>query len=223
MKKKLLSLVLAGAMVASTSVSAFADGEISQTPSTATNPQEFTVTNTEADANIGIEGRIANGQNELPPSTISVTVPTSATFTVDKNGTLIGANINITSNSDTAVKVIAHKFKDATGESNIHVVDSQTLAGENAKEATASRKKVSLKLIGEDNSVSLKTSEGTGICALNANDENIDENKKVLGTVKTGKSLNLSLQGEGVTAKQAPALDKAVSDTFTLTLKLKKA
>lgn len=222
MKKKLLSLVLAGAMVASTSVSAFA-ADISQTPSTATNPQDFTVTDTEADANIGIEGRIADGQNQLPPSTISVTVPTSASFTVDKAGTLIGANINITSNSDTAVKVIAHKFKDATGESNINVVDSDTLASENRKEASASRKKVSLKLIGEDNSVSLKTSEGTGICALDTSNESIDENKRVLGTVKTGKSLNLSLQGEGVTATQAPALDKAVSDTFTLTLKLKKA
>lgn len=222
MKKKLLSLVLAGAMVASTSVSAFA-ADISQTPSTATNPQDFTVTDTEADANIGIEGRIADGQNQLPPSTISVTVPTSASFTVDKAGTLIGANINITSNSDTAVKVIAHKFKDATGESNINVVDSDTLASENRKEASASRKKVSLKLIGEDNSVSLKTSEGTGICALDTSNESIDENKRVLGTVKTGKSLNLSLQGEGVTASQAPALDKAISDTFTLTLKIKKA
>lgn len=223
MKKKLLSLVLAGAMVASTSVTAFADGEISQTPSTANNPQEFTVTKTEADANIGIEGRIADNLNNLPPSTISVTVPTSASFTVDKDGTLIGANINITSNSDTAVKVIAHKFKDATGEKNINVVDSGALANENSSGASASRKKVSLKLIGEDNSVSLKTSDGTGICELDTNNESIGEDKKVLGTVKSGKSLNLSLQGEGVTASEAPPIDKAVSDTFTLTLKLKKA
>ena len=217
MKKKLLSLVLAGAMVASTSVSAFA-ADISQTPSTATNPQDFTVTDTAADANINIEGRIANNQNQLPPSTISVSVPTAASFTVDKSGNLIGANINITSQGDGEVEVLAYKFTDTTGDKNINVVDSDTLKSE-----STDRKKVSLSLQGNTKTVSLITqtsSNTSGICNFETSDEASTDEAKKVGTVSSTNPLTLRLEGKAVTG--GTPLDKAVSDTFTLTLKLKK-
>lgn len=225
MKKKLLSLVLAGAMVASTSVSAFADTEISQTPSTATGQQEVNVTNTAGNAEIEIEGKIANNQNQLPPSTISVTVPTNASFTVDKDGKLIGANINITSQGDAEVEVLAYKFKDISGASDINVLNSDELRSENAKGSTADRKKISLSLAGNENKVSLITatsSNTSGICKFNTSDEPTSDEDKKLGTVNSNKPLTLRLEGEGVTDSQAPALTAPVKDSFTLTLKLKK-
>ena len=231
MKKKLLSLVLAGAMVASTSVSAFAEvqtsqtpstGEISQTPSTATGRQEVNVTNTEGEANIGIEGKIANGQNVLPPSTINVTVPTNASFTVDKNGKLIGSNINITSQGDGEVEVIAYKFNDITGTNNINVVDADTLASENRKTDDANRKMVALRLRGGEGAVSLKseTTNGSGICEVGTSNEINFSTAKVIGKVKTGQTLTLSLEGDAVV--KGTALAEAMSDNFTLTLKLRK-
>lgn len=234
MKKKLLSLVLAGAMVATTSVSAFAEqqtpqvpptGEISETPSPATGQQKVNVTNTAENAEIEIEGKIANNQNQLPPSTISVTVPTNASFTVNNNGKLIGANINITSQGDGEVEVLAYKFKDISGASDINVLNSDELRSENAKGTTANRKNISLSLAGNENKVSLITatsSNESGICKFNTSEKLTNDEDKKLGTVNSNKPLTLKLEGEGITNSQAPALTDPVKDSFTLTLKLKK-
>lgn len=241
MKKKLLSLVLAGAMVASTSVSAFAseplapsqgagsNATLSQTPPQATGSKEYKVTETDANAEIKIEGRIANDKNVLPQSTISVTVPTAASFTVDNTGKLIGSTITITSEGTEEVEVLAYKFNDSTGDEGIKVVDSKTLSDENS-ETTPNRKMVSLSLRGE-NTVSLITDSSTntnsatnknksGIYKYNTKDEATEDSDRKVGTVSSSKSLTLNLEGKAVTGGRA--LGDAVSDNFTLTLKLKK-
>lgn len=218
MKKKLLSLVLAGAMVASTSVSAFAD-TVSSEIYEAKGGTTYNVTD-ERDADIKIEGKIADDNNEVTPSTISVTVPTAAKFTVDSEGNLIGSNINITSQGDTQVQVIAHRFTDATKENDINAVSLSELEQENGKsrEQDIDRNKVYLKLTGDDGAFSLQSTKG--VCEL-TNSTTIDEDaNKVLGTVGNGKDLQLRLEGKAVTA--GDSLASPVSDSFTLTLKLKK-
>ena len=222
MKKKLLSLVLAGAVVASTSVSAFA-ATISQTPFEANGGNSYNVTTTEADANISVEGNIANSTNQLPPSTINVTVPTAAKFTVDKDGKLIGSNIAITSQGDADVAVMAYKFADTTKENYINVVDADNLKSENAKSDNVDRKKVALRLIGDEGSVSLKTetnNSSNGIYKLNTTDAASEESDRTLGKVRNGKTLTLRLEGDAVTA--GSSLTDPIEDTFTLILKLKK-
>uniref|UniRef100_UPI0026DA946E hypothetical protein n=1 Tax=uncultured Clostridium sp. TaxID=59620 RepID=UPI0026DA946E len=63
---------------------------------------------------ISITGNIANITDEIAPSTISVTIPTMATFTVFKNKNVEAATINITSDSEQKVQVTAYKFADPT-------------------------------------------------------------------------------------------------------------
>lgn len=239
MKKKLLSLVLAGAMVASTSVSAFAETQksqgdqqtaqtetqIPQTPTAATGEKKVDVTDTEGSANIKIEGRIADNNNKLPASTISITVPTNASFTVDKDGKLIGSTIRITSQSTEEVEVMAHEFTDSTKDQDIKVVSSEDLAQENQNKSNADRKKVSLSLKGEK-TVSLITdssinSTGNGIYQYNTKIPARDEDKK-LGTVTSNEPLVLNLEGQGVVSTNPDQLAAKVKDTFTLTLKFKK-
>lgn len=233
MKKKLLSLVLAGAMVASTSVSAFAEVEtsqtpetqISQTPTAATGQRKVDVTDTEGSADIEIEGKIADDKNKLPASTISITVPTNASFTVDKNGKLIGSTITITSQSTEEVEVMAHEFTDSTEDQDIKVISLGELAVENQKLDHADRKKVSLSLKGKK-TVSLITDSNTnankkGIYKYNTTTEAGDEDKK-LGTVTSNEPLVLNLEGAGVASTHADGLDAPLKDTFTLTLKFKK-
>lgn len=224
MKKKLLSLVLAGAMVASTSVSAFAtEAEISKTPFEAIGGNSHSVTETGADAEINIEGKIADSENKLPSSTINVTVPTIAKFTVDKNGKLVGTNINITSQSSDEVEVLAYKFYDVTGEKDINVVDANALKTENEKVPGSNdidRKKVSLRLKGNRGTVSLKTSNNSGICKLGTSEEISNDDEKLVGTVVNGRDLKLSLEGDAVTVGNP--LTNSISDNFTLTLKLRK-
>lgn len=231
MKKKFLSLMMAAAMVATTSVSAFASEaeqqtqtpQISQTPSEASNPREYNVTDTEVDAEVTIDGKIANSLNKLPTSTISVSVPTAASFTVDKDGNLVGSDIKITSQGSEEIAVLAHKFVDKTGDKQINVVDTEALKLDNAKDNNADRKKVSLTLEGNERAVSLITApeNKSGICKFDTSEEAQEQDKRI-GTVSVNKPLKLKLRGKGITAVNAQTLSDPISDSFTLTLKLKK-
>lgn len=207
MKKKFLSLMMAAAVVASTSVSAFAAG----------NEQSYDVPSKgEKEAQVTITGNIADQNDHIVPGTISVTVPTAANFTVDKEGKLKGSKIIIKNNGDEAVSVIAHKFIDTTKNSKITVVKESDIDGSNTD-----RTKVSLTLKGSQASVTLKSednSSGKGIYELNS-DTQVGENT-VLGNVTAEQPLTLSLEGTAGTS--GAALTQAVDDTFTLILKLKR-
>lgn len=208
MKKKFLSLMMAAAVVATTSVSAFA----------ADVNQSYDVTeNQEQEAQINIKGDVANNDDNILPSTISVTVPTAATFKVDKNGKLTAPDINITSNSTDKVEVIAYSFKDTTPDDGITVVSKTDIGNGESVERT----KVSLTLGGNEDTVTLKSVAGTskGIYKLNGTDA-VEENT-VIGTVTSTAPLKLELTGTA--GKQNAPLTTAVSDKFTLVLKLKKA
>lgn len=104
MKKKLLSLVLAGAMVASTSVSAFADTVVDKNEGT---------------ANVTITGSVDANNGNSPTGTISVSVPTALSFSVNKDGEVSGGNITIANNGVDTVDVTAVKFYDKTPTSKI--------------------------------------------------------------------------------------------------------
>ena len=208
MKKKFLSLMMAAAVVATTSVSAFAAG----------NEQSYDVPSKgEKEAQVTITGNIADEHDQIVPGTISVTVPTAANFTVDKNGKLTASKINITNNGSDAVSVIAHKFIDTTKNSKITVVKEGAVNG-----AATDRTTVSLTLKGSQTSVTLKSEEDysskNGIYELNT-DTPVSENT-VLGNVTAEQPLTLTLEGKGGT--KDPALAQAVDDTFTLILKLKR-
>ena len=86
MKKKLLSLVLAGAMVASTSVSAFAATEDATYNIDSTTSQNHKVT---------ITGDIADEHNATLPSTITVTIPTAMAFKLIKREMLVGEELRL--------------------------------------------------------------------------------------------------------------------------------
>ena len=110
MKKKLLSLVLAGAMVASTSVSAFAD--------------EITIDGNGKEHKIEMTGRVEDQNGNIPSGTITVTVPTSVSFTIDQNGDINAGTIEIVNrNSEKEkVKVIVKEFNDLNPTNGIVLV-----------------------------------------------------------------------------------------------------
>lgn len=208
MKKKFLSLMMAAAVVATTSVSAFAAG----------NEQSYDIPSKgEKEAQVTITGNIADENDHIVPGTISVTVPTAANFTVDKKGNLTASKIKITNNGSDAVSVIAHKFIDTSKNGKITVVKEGEINGEQTDRTT-----VSLTLKGTQTSVTLKSEEDysskNGIYELNT-DTPVRENT-VLGNVTAEQPLTLTLEGKGGTKN--PALTQAVDDTFTLILKLKR-
>ena len=208
MKKKLLSLVLAGAMVASTSVSAFASEN-----------KEVTIQKgQEKEVEVQVTGDITNGSNEVLPSTVTVTVPTSANFRVDKDGVLTSSEMKIVSNGDSPVSVIASEFIDTNGLQGIEVIKSGNIS---------ERNKIKLRLVGGDQDVVLSSEKnGENFGKMYRSDETTPitpgENF-VIGNVTKEKALTLRLEGEGKPLEsESGSATSAISDKFKLRLKIKK-
>lgn len=203
MKKKFLSLMMAAAVVATTSVSAFAD------------EYQLTTAEEEQKVEIGIEGKVENGEGKVLPSTVTVTVPTSLNFTVKKNGTIVSPKIEITNSGNEPVSVIATDFIDTTGKNvGINVT----------KDAPTNRNEVNLRLVGGEQDITL-TSEanGTGQPAgkmYTSDDQAITSDEGILlKNIKAGDSLKLNIDGKGTEAREG---DAGINDTFKLKLKFKK-
>ena len=204
MKKKFLSLMMAAAMVATTSVSAFAD------------ITHQILDSTEKESEITVTGNIADTTDQVAPSTISVTVPTTATFTVFQNKNVEAPTITVKSDSEQKVQVTAYKFADPT-QDQITVVSEAEFAN---KTDTDTNKHVSLKLTGKEGSVVLKSSGGNKGLFQEDGTSNAAENT-LLGTVSKDNPLDLNLVGSVKSDYTAPS--KAISNTFTLVLKLRRA
>lgn len=206
MKKKLLSLVLAGAMVASTSVSAFAADKV--------------VKEENGTANVEISGVLESNSGVSPAGTISVSVPTALNFKVNKDGELTGSEIKITNNGTDAVKITASRFEDKTPGSKITVKQPNNFNG-----ADESRDNVVLRIRGNgDKTAYLKTVEAgngeTGI--INDNGDN-QENGIEISTIESNGEDKLILSGyAGTNTVNGEGGEKGLTDEFTLTLKINK-
>lgn len=211
MKKKLLSLVLAGAMVASTSVSAFA----------ADTGKEYNILNKEeVETPITITGNIQDSTGAVLPSTINVTVPTAAAFTVTSEGNFTSAPIEISSKSDEKVQVTAYSFTDSSEDANITIVGEDELSN---KTNEANNKFMSLKLIGTDGTVYFKsTKEKSGVYKKDGSEYKLTDNP-ILGTVTQNTPLTLNLKGDIKKDDPYSAPSTAISDQFNLVLKIRRA
>lgn len=216
MKKKLLSLVLAGAMVASTSVSAFAADTTVPTKETTIESHE-----NDKEVEIGITGNVVDNQGNTAPGTINVTVPTATTFTVASDGTLSSPNMVITNNSTESIKVKASRFEDSNGEENINVIKKTKFEEDGHTETSNNRGTVWLRLIGATNNLGL-TSEAKGKMYDNDyNDEKTDASDYVLGKINSQDTMTLTLEGKGgVTPTDKYPESKAIQDKFKLVLKI---
>ena len=203
MKKKFLSLMMAAAVVATTSVSAFAA------------EHKLTTLEEEKKVEVEIEGKVEDGSGNVLPSTVTVTVPTSLNFTVTKEGNVVSPGIEITNSGDEPVSVIATDFIDTTGQSDgINVVKGTE---------PAERNQVNLRLVGGEHAITL-TSEANesgkpaGKMYINGNQPSPAEGI-LLKNITAGDSLKLNIEGKG---KAAESGDDAVNDIFKLKLKFKK-
>lgn len=211
MKKKLLSLVLAGAMVASTSVSAFAATDT-----------DTVVKKDNGTANVTINGSVYGNSGEIPSGTINVSVPTALNFKVAQNGDVTGSEIKIVNNGMEAVDISAVSFKDTTPNKNITVMSPSELQnrGENTRD------KVALWISGNRDSeayfksVAIGGSE-SGIID-NSGDPKDSETGIKVSTINPQQSDTLTLRGFAGTQNLEEGVKSGVTDEFTLTLKISK-
>lgn len=225
MKKKLLSLVLAGAMVASTSVSAFA------ATSNGVTTDEVTIGKgeTEKEIQIGIQGNILNEDGNTVPGTISVTVPTATTFSVNaKTGELNSPDMTITNNGEEQIKVTASKFEDSNGREKINIIKKSEFEAENKGVSDHQRGTVWLRLTGDSQNLGLTSeSNGSGNGKMYDNDYNIAKtagDNYEIGQIKSKGTMTLKLEGKGgIGVSDNNSIDTAIQDDFKLVLKISRA
>ncbi|WP_455507214.1 hypothetical protein [Clostridium sp.] len=208
MKKKLLSLVLAGAMVATTSVSAFA------APISTSNGQINGRDDQEYSTNVTITGQVQNDSGLVNPGTLNVSVPTAASFTVKSDNTVQGTNINIVNGGSQDVDVFAYQFIDTSEASGI------TVLGESAI-ATEDRTNVSLKIKGNLSTAYLGSNAGSNKGIYSNADLSQGSGAIKIATVAQNSNENLELSGKAG-QKSGQSISNPVTDTFTLVLKIAK-
>lgn len=185
--------------------------------------QDIITSESTKDAAIKTEGRIKRDAGETPRKTISVTVPTAARFTVNKDADFIGSNINITNNGEEPVDIIVHNFIDVTGDYDIKVVTERAVRQNNSTTRTTDvttyrRNEINLYLQGNSKKLYLgnrKVLESLG-------SENLTtESQKKIAKVLANQTVGLVLDGESGTAELER--NSPIQDRFTLILKIKKS
>lgn len=207
MKKKFLSLMMAAAVVATTSVSAFASENIESVSNGKINGAD----NKEYTTDVTITGDVEDTQGN---GTLSVTVPTAASFRVKNNNTLQGTTINVKNEGTQDIDVFAYQFIDTTKSSKITVLGKDQLG-------SADRTNVSLSIGGNLTTAYLGSTPGTNKGIYK--DENLhEEGEGEIKIAKVAKQSEYGLTLSGEAGKLTNAIDQPVSDNFTLVLKIAK-
>lgn len=210
MKKKFLSLMMAAAVVATTSVSAFA--------------QDYNVIDSEEiEHNVTITGDVANDEDHVKPGTIQVTVPTTTSFQVNKNGEFTAPYIVVNNTGSQKIDVLAYKFTDTNGSSGINIKKKSEVV--TADRANVERNNVSLSLKGNAGTAYFVSDTSQAVAKTGVySDETLaseEANGHKISSVLPNTEDRLVLEGEA--GKKTTGISQPIQDTFTLTLKIKKS
>ncbi len=206
MKKKVLTTAMALAMLAPTATT-FA----STTDKTITGPE-----NIQQNSELQIQGQVHTNAGTAPEGQISVTLPTTVSFVVDKEGNFIAPNtMTITNNSsNVGISVSVASFTDSTQEKGkgITVVNSGELSDKD-------RSFVSLSLVASSsNGGSTVELLSTGVAETELVDIDATSQAGLSLAGQAGKqSYNLGTTGNSEDIDQ-----KGSSDQFSLVFKIAK-
>ena len=186
--------------------------------------QDIITSESTKDSTIKTEGRIKSNAGKTQRKIISVTVPTAAMFTVNKDADFIGSNINIRNNGEEPVDIIINDFIDASGNYDIKVITNESVRKNNSTKRTTDtviyrRNEINLFVIG--NIKKLYLGNGKVLESLGSETNLISDSDKRIAKVLANQTVGLALDGEAGTAdleKNSP-----IKDRFTLILKIKKS
>lgn len=185
------------------------------------NEKDLITSNSTTNSSISTSGRIKSDAGETPKKTISVSIPTSIAFTVNKDAEFIGANINITNNGEVPVDISAIKFMDYNIDEGIKLItttDVRTSATtKNTESVGYRRNEINLYLEGNLNKVYL----GDEKIVSQLGEEEASESQKKIAKVLANSSTTLTLNG--VAGQNPLEVNKPIKDTFRLTLRIKKS
>lgn len=176
---------------------------------------------TEQKHNISITGNVLNDKGEMPSGTFQVVVPTTASFTVNQSGEFLTVPLTIKNEGYQNIDVYAYRFIDVDGIEGINVKPELEIA---TNQNNVTRSDISLNILGNQRVAYFKTenrdSTNSGIYENSElTNPATSEGIKVL-SIKPNSNGTLTLQGQ---AGKKSNIDTAISNTFTLILKIKKS
>lgn len=182
--------------------------------------------NQEQTQDVKITGNVMDDKGNMPVANFKVTVPTSASFTVNNNGILVGPSLQIKNEGTQTVEVYAQSFS-CVGSGDINIVgeDVINIANNSSDISDAlDRSTISLKLLGESQQVAyLGSNNGKSGVYNSSNLQNEASSGIKLLTLNPGTESQPEIKMirvEGMAGSKE--ISKAVSDKYTLTLKIKK-
>ena len=185
--------------------------------------QDIITSESTKDAAIKTEGRIKHDAGKTPRKTISVTVPTAAMFTVNKDAEFVGSNINITNNGEMPVDIIVNDFIDVNGNYGIKLVTDEAViqnTGNTRATDTVTYRRNEINLFLKGNVKKLYLGNRKVLSSLGS--ENLtNESDKKIAKVLANQTAGLVLGGEAGTAELER--NSPIQDRFTLILKIKKS
>ena len=186
-----------------------------------TSNKDVTINSNSKEHRVTITGNVADKKGEIKPGTIQIEIPTTALFTVDKDGNFTAPDIEIKNNGQEAVDIYAYKFVDTNGPSGINI-ESETSITENINNKP--RNNISLNIVGTEATAYFK-SESLGSNKLGVyEDQNLgQETTSGIKVLKIYGDSTGKLTFNGKVGKAALETDTAIRDRFTLILKIKKS
>lgn len=182
--------------------------------------------NQEQTQDVKITGNVMDDKGNMPVANFKVTVPTSASFTVNNNGILVGPSLQIKNEGTQTVEVYAQSFS-CVGSGDINIVGEDVINRANNSSAISDaldRSTISLKLLGESQQVAyLGSNNGKSGVYNSSNLQNEASSGIKLLTLNPGTESQPEIKMiriEGMAGSKE--ISKAVSDKYTLTLKIKK-
>lgn len=182
-----------------------------------TSNKDLTINSNSKEHRVTITGNVADKKGEIKPGTIQVVVPTTALFTVDKDGSFTAPTIKIQNNGKETVDIYVYKFSDSNGTNGINIKSDKSITND------IPRNEISLSISGDTTAYFKSESLGdvkSGVYIDQNLEKEITEGIKVL-EIFGDSTGNLKFNGKA--GKAALETDTAISDRFTLILKIKKS
>ena len=164
---------------------------------------------------IPTKGEMKANAGKAPEKRISVTIPTTAAFTVKNDSTFISTSIKVSNNGEIPVDISVHNFMDNDGDRGIKLVADRSVT------ESDERNKINLWLENVAENKRVYLGDGELYSQLGAKITEDEEEKKKIAKVLSGNNSEIKICGEA--GKSALTRDNPISNKFILILKIKKS
>lgn len=179
--------------------------------------RKYHTSNNKLQVEIPTNGKMTKNAGVTSQKKVSVTIPTSAAFTVKNDSSFVGASLNITNNGEVPIDISVDEFIDPNGNEGIEVVTNADVRSNEG--TTYKRNQINLWLKNESENKIIYLGNRKLYSQLGENHLITNDNDKKIATVLSKNSSKIDMDGKaGVNS-----LDKnePIRDNFKLILKIK--